>query len=59
MAVFVSVFATSTFVNMMNNVSPIVVSIDEENAFIEISNIGGSVIDLEDTFWNMFEKVQK
>jgi len=43
----------------MNNVSPFVVSIDEENAFIEISNTGGYVIDLEDTFWNMFEKVQK
>jgi len=50
LAVFISVSATSTFVNMMNNVSPIVASIDEENAFIEVSNTGGSVIDLENTF---------
>jgi predicted small secreted protein len=53
---FVRVSVASIFVNTMNNVSPIVAFADEENAFIQVSNIGGSVIDLEDTFWNMFEK---
>jgi len=46
----INVSTISTFVNTMNNVSPIVVFADEENAFIQISNIGGFVIDLEDTF---------
>ncbi len=41
----------------MNNMSPIVASIDQENAFVEVTNIGGSAIDFENIFWNnMFEK---
>jgi hypothetical protein len=37
--------------------SPIVASIDKENAFVQVTNIGGFAIDLEDKFWNnMFEK---
>ncbi len=49
---FVSVFIASTFVNTMNNVSPIIASTNEENAFIQVTNIGGFTIDLKNTLWN-------
>jgi len=34
----------------MNNMSPIVVFTCQNNAFVQIQNIGGFVIDLEDPF---------
>ncbi len=46
---FVSVSTTSTSVNTMNNMSPIVASTNQKNTFVQVQNIGGSVIDLEDT----------
>jgi hypothetical protein len=47
---FVSVFTTSTFVNTMNNVLPIVVFVDEQNVFVHVGNASGSTIDFEETF---------
>lgn len=41
----------------MNNMSPIVVSVHQESAFLHVTNTSGSTIDLENMFWNnMFEK---
>ncbi len=40
----------------MNNVSPIVASTNEENAFLLVTNIGGFAIDFKNTFWNMLKK---
>ncbi len=51
---FIIISTTSTFVNTMNNVSPTITSIEEENGFVHVPNTGGSIIDLEDTFLNMF-----
>ncbi len=42
---FVNVFTASTFVNTMNNVSPIVVFTNGKNAFVHVTNIGGFAID--------------
>jgi hypothetical protein len=46
----VNVSTTSTLVNTMNNMSPIVVFTNQENAFVQVQNTSGSAIDLEDTF---------
>jgi hypothetical protein len=46
----VNVFTPSTLVNTMNNMSPIVVFTYQNNAFVQIQNIGGFVIGLEDPF---------
>jgi hypothetical protein len=53
---FVSVFTSSTSMNTMNNVLPIVTSANEQNVFVHVPNTSGSAIDFEDTLWNMFEK---
>jgi hypothetical protein len=46
----VNVSTTSTLVNTMNNMSPIVAFTNQENAFVQVQNTSGSAIDLEDTF---------
>lgn len=41
----------------MNNMSPIVDSVDQKNAFVNVTNIDGSEVDFENMFWNnMLEK---
>jgi hypothetical protein len=40
----------------MNNISSNIASTNQNNAFVQLPNTSGLVIDLEDTFWNMFEK---
>jgi hypothetical protein len=46
----VNVSTTSTLVNIMNNMSPIVAFTNQKNAFVQVQNTSGSAIDLEDTF---------
>jgi hypothetical protein len=46
----IRVFTTSTSMNTMNNVLPIVISVDEQNVFVHVRNTSGFVIDFEDTF---------
>lgn len=48
----ISVFATSIFTNQektMNNTSSTIVFIDQENAFVQLPNTSGPIINLEDT----------
>jgi hypothetical protein len=50
-------FCNFYFFEYMNNMSPIVAFVFQENAFVHVTNIGGSTIDFENMFWNnMFEK---
>jgi hypothetical protein len=53
----VSTTSTSTdqLEKTMNNISSTIASTNQKNAFIQLPNTSGPIIDLEDTFWNMFE----
>jgi hypothetical protein len=46
----VIISTTSPSMNTMNNVSPTVTYVEEENGFVQVPNTSGSIIDLEDTF---------
>jgi hypothetical protein len=56
----INVSITSTSMDQlekpMNNITSTITSTNQKNAFVQLPNSSGPVIDLENTFYNMFEK---